>query len=155
MKTLIVITIIVIAAVAFLAIGSKPEAMPRLSFEGSLDEVVSQEGVHYHPELTIVIKGQKQEIPADIGIGSQYKNNRFYDPMMNMTDIHTHDSSGTLHWEVMEGPTKKGHLRLGNFFEIWEKPFNANVKMLVNGEINQEFDNYLVKDEDRIEIIYE
>ena len=35
-------------------------------------EIVSQGGVHWHPVLSIDIKGIKQEIPANIGIGMQY-----------------------------------------------------------------------------------
>lgn len=137
------------------------------SFSGTDADVVSAAGVHWHPELAIYIHGQKQEIPADIGIGPQYANNRWYDPMMQMTDIHTHDTSGILHWEVMQGPTKKGHARLGNFFEIWGKPFNrqtlfdnANGKdgtltMKVNGKPSQAFEQYIVRDKDRIEIRFE
>lgn len=159
-KGVILIIIIVLLGVGLIMYGNRqsPDAdMLKRSFEGVYDEVVVEGGIHYHPELTIYVKGEKQEISADIGIGPQYKDNKFYDPMMNMTDIHTHDSSGVLHWEVMSGPTKKGHLRIGNFFEIWGKPLGSgsNVKMLVNGQSNMEFENYLVKDQDKIEIYYE
>jgi len=137
------------------------------SFGGSDDEVISERGVHWHPELVIMIKGQKQEVSADIGIGVQYSKSRWYDPMMSMTNIHNHDSSGQLHWEVMEGPVKRGHAKLAAFFEIWGKSFNTNqifdakngeggtVTMLVNGQPNTEFENYVVKDGDKIEIRYE
>lgn len=132
-------------------------------------DVISEGGIHWHPELAIYIKGQKQTIPADIGIGRQYTSSRFYDPMMGMTDVHTHDSSGTLHWEVMDSmaPVHKADIRLGVFFQIWGEAFNANqifayhngpdgnVTMTVNGKPNTDFDNYLVHDGDRIEIRYQ
>jgi len=58
-------------------------------------------------------------------------------------------------------------LRLGRFFEIWGKRFNKNcifdkcsgpegqLKMFVNGELNYEFENYMMKDGDKIEIIFD
>ena len=119
------------------------------------------------PEISIIIKGEKQIITAGIGIGMQYAGYPLYDPMMMMTDMHTHDDSGTLHWEIMEGPVKKEDVRLGNFFAIWGKKFDENcifescngpegtMTMLVNGQPSTEFKNYLVNDKDKIEIRYE
>src|SRR5439155_9841839 len=57
-------------------------------------DVVSKHGIHWHPELAIYIHGQKQTIPANLGIGRSYSTNKWYDPMMQMTDVHTHDTSG-------------------------------------------------------------
>ncbi len=130
-------------------------------------DLVSETSIHWHPELTISVKGVKQEIPAHIGIGMQYAGHPQNDPMMMMTNMHTHDNSGTLHWEVMHGPVKKDDVKLSNFFSVWGKTFNANcifefcngpdgqVKMFVNGKENIEFENYLVNDKDKIEISYE
>lgn len=130
-------------------------------------EIVSRGGVHWHPELAIYIKGQKQVVPANIGIGMQYAGYPRFDPMMKMTDMHTHDESGTLHWEVMKGPVTKDDVRIGSFFRVWGKTFSKDcifdscngpdgtVKMFVNGKENAEFENYLVNDKDKIEIRYE
>lgn len=119
------------------------------------DQVVSRQGIHWHPKLTISIKGKKQEIPANVGIGGA-----IHQP------VHTHDSSGTLHLEV-SGLVTKDETKLGNFFRIWGKQFNSNcifakcgsqegkVKMTVNGQENKEFENYQMKDGDNIEIKYE
>ena len=117
-------------------------------------EIISKSGIHWHPELTITVKGQKQEIPANIGIGITHES------------IHTHDATGTLHLEI-EGRVVKNDIKLGRFFKIWGKQFSSNcifefcnspngkVKMTVNGQENNEFDNYLMKDGDKIEILYE
>lgn len=130
-------------------------------------EIVSRKGAHWHPELKILIKGEEVKIPANIGIGMQYAGYPRFDPMMGMTDMHTHDDSGTLHWEVMKGPVTKEDVRLGTFFAVWGKKFDSScifdkcngpegaVKMFVNGKPNTEFQNYLVKDKDKIEIRYE
>lgn len=121
--------------------------------------------IHWHVHLTIEVQGEPQPIPAAVGIGEQYADSRYYDRGMKMTSIHTHDESGTIHWEVMQTP-KEGELRLGAFFDIWGKTFtetcifdycndgDGEVTMTVNGEPNDEFADYVVSDEDEIVIRY-
>ncbi|MEK7537194.1 MAG: hypothetical protein AAB584_02005 [Patescibacteria group bacterium] len=118
------------------------------------DEILSRRGIHWHPELFIFTKGQKQEIPANLGIGIRHES------------IHTHDSSGVLHLEV-QGLVRKKDTQLRRFFEIWGEQFNQNcilefcngsngtVKMFVNGNPNTEFENYQMQNNDKIEIRYE
>ena len=156
--------VVLIVAAILWSESRKADKIQALESSGDL---VSQTGIHWHPELSITIKGEKQLIPANIGIGMQYAGYPLYDPMMRMTDVHTHDALGTLHWEVMEGPVKKEDVRLGNFFAIWGKKFDetcifescngpeGTMTMLVNGKENTEFQNYLVNDKDKIEIRYE
>lgn len=117
-------------------------------------EIISRSGIHWHPELSIDIKGAKQEISANIGIG------------INHQPMHTHDTTGVLHLEIQGFVTKDG-TKLGRFFKIWGKEFNSNcifdscngpggkVKMLVNGRENTEFENYPMQDKDKIELRYE
>lgn len=117
-------------------------------------EIISRNGLHWHPEISISILGRKQEIPANIGIGVVEK------------PIHTHDNMGVIHLEF-SGLVKKDDLRLGKFFEIWGKRFNKDcvldkcngpegqVKMFINGKQNFEFENYIMNDKDKIEIILE
>ncbi len=132
-----------------------------LSRQGSQDvsvpeeQVVSRNGIHWHPQLAIFIKDKQQEIPANMGIGGAA-----HQP------IHTHDTSGTLHLEV-SGLVTKDETKLAKFFQIWGKQFNSNcifdkcngpdgtVRMTVNGQENKEFENYLMKDGDNLEIRYE
>lgn len=117
-------------------------------------EVISQSGIHWHPNLAIYIKGKPEEIPANLGIGITHQ------------PIHTHDATGQLHLEI-QGLVTKDDIKLGRFFKIWGKLFNSDcifescngpngkVKMLVNGRENSEFDNYEMQDNDKIEIRYE
>lgn len=117
-------------------------------------DIISKSGIHWHSELSIYINGQKQEIPANIGIGVTHQ------------PIHTHDATGVIHLEI-QGLITKDSIKLGQFFKIWGKQFNANcifdscngpggkVKMLVNGRDSADFDNYLMQDKDKIEIRYE
>ncbi len=118
------------------------------------DDIVSRESIHWHPRLTIAINGEQREIPGNIGIGGVHK------------DIHTHGADNTLHVE-MNRLVREDDVRVKNFFDIWGEQFTSEcildacngddgaVKMLVNGVENQEFENYLMRDGDRIEIVFE
>ncbi|MEK7186272.1 MAG: hypothetical protein AAB675_02830 [Patescibacteria group bacterium] len=120
-------------------------------------DIVAQNGLHWHPKLAIYIKGQQQEIPPNIGIGAVHQK------------IHTHDEDardGVIHME-MSGVVTKDDTKLGNFFRIWVEDFNSTqifdkinspkgtVSMTVNGKKNSDFENYMMKDGDNIEISYE
>lgn len=116
--------------------------------------IISTQGMHWHPHLSIVIRGEEIEIPPNIGlIGG-------HNPM------HTHDTDGIVHLEY-EAIVREDDIRLGTFFEIWNKPFSETqileyqntdtekVRMYVNGEENFEFGKYLMQADDQIEIRYE
>ena len=121
------------------------------SGEGAL---ISARAIHYHPRLSINIKGEPFPIPGGIGATGRH------------FPIHTHEGDGTLHLEL-NGPVREDDIRLGRFFEIWGKTFNreqifeyrngesGTVRMLVNGEENDEFENYVMQNGDQIEIRYE
>jgi len=108
--------------------------------------------MHTHPHIAITIKRQAQEIPANIGLSATC-----------MRPVHTHDATGTIH---IEFPFQYD-AKLGDFFKIWEKQFSSTcvldkcngtegtVTMTVNGQSNIEFENYIMKDLDRIEIKFE
>lgn len=111
--------------------------------------------IHWHPHVTILIKGSSVTVPANIGLES-----RFHMP------VHTHDLDNILHWEV-NSPTVE-NMQLGYFFNtVWKKKFSSEcildscngpdgtVKMYVNGEENTEFDHYMPQDKDEIKIVFE
>lgn len=117
-------------------------------------EIISKEGIHRHIELSISILGQKQGIPDNIGLGIVEQ------------PIHTHEKDRIIHLEF-SGLVKKDDIKLGRFFKIWGETFNKDcifdkcngpegqLKMFVNKELNYEFENYIMQDEDKIEIIFE
>ena len=140
-------------------------------------EIISKKGIHWHSELTIYMKGVKQEIPANIGIGAVHQ------------PIHTHDAIGTIHLEF-QGLVRKQDITLGQFFKNWGKDMQSfgsnmrpsdergsteasrsnmrpsdergsteasrpNVRMTVNGEENIEYENYVMHDKDIIELRFE
>lgn len=145
-----IVTILMVAGAILLLSKGETVNVPK-------DQIVAQQGLHWHPRLTVLIKGEKQEIPADFGIGAVH------------LPIHTHaadSKEGVLHME-MSGLVTKDETKLGKWFQLWGKQFNSNcifdkcngpdgtVKMTVNGQENMEFENYLMKDNDKIEIKYE
>lgn len=120
-------------------------------------DIVSSKGLHWHPEISIFIKGVKQEIPTDIGVGMQYTGRKGFSQTMGMTEVHTHDSSGAIHFEF-EGVVRKEDLTVGRFFDIWGKDIRSlgsNMRMMVNGVENKEYENYIMQDKDKIELRYE
>lgn len=109
--------------------------------------------VHFHAHLTLWTNGKRVAIPTGIGI----------DPTqdaMRMAGLHTHDSSGTIHVEGVEGPT------LGQFFAIWGLPLTAErvgpfrargahrLRMWVNGRTSRRFAGLKLGDGQRIVISY-
>ncbi len=115
-------------------------------------DIISREGIHWHPELSIYIKGQIQEIPGNAG---------------THTIMHTHDTTGMLHVHPANKLVLKDHITLGKFFKLWGKKFSSTcifdncnssegeVKMTVNGVENTEFENYVMQDKDKIVLRYE
>lgn len=112
-------------------------------------DIVARKGIHWHPELSIYVNGEKQNIPANVGlIDGHYP-------------IHTHVEDamqGVLHFEF-GGVVRTDDLRLKNFFKIWEDKnietaFGTLERMSVNGEDSVEFGEYVVQSEDKIVLFY-
>lgn len=150
------LTVVVLASIMVVA-SNDPKTKLANSFKGADAEVVSEEGVHIHPTVSVIINDQPQLIPANLGISG----------VGPMGDIHTHDTTGEIHYELNAGPVKKGNLKLTRLFEAWGKPFtkdqlldtkvegNKKITMSVNGQENNDYENYIVNDNDKIEIRYQ
>ena len=106
---------------------------------------------HIHPHLRIVVNGQEQSVPANIGIALDC-----------MHPLHTHDTSGTIH---VESPEQRD-FTLGDFFAVWNKPLSKDVLldnhvdatheivMTVDGAPNSEYENLVLKDKEEIVLEY-
>jgi hypothetical protein len=82
----------------------KAMGLPALSQSTSIKQ-------HIHAHLDVYVNGNKEPVPADIGIGSTYS-----------APLHTHDptvtttsDSATIH---VEAPTDQAYT-LGQFFDVW------------------------------------
>ncbi len=107
---------------------------------------------HIHAQLDIEILGQDRSIPAQIGIGPN-----------TMRVVHTHDNSGKIHVE----PPVPVEVTLGNFFSVWGKTFNSScvfdycenathkLSMYVNGDVNQQYGDKVLREGEQISLIYE
>ncbi len=143
-KSTIITVIIIIFLGIFILVyfGIKGDTQKPLS------EVISKQGLHWHSTLVISVKGEKLEIPANIGLGAVHN------------PIHTHVEdapAGVIHMEF-GGLVRKDDTKLGGFFKAWNKDiksFGPNMKMTVNGIESTEFENYKMQDGDKIELRYD
>lgn len=141
-------TIVIIVTIVF-AIGmiawAKSMQSNSTSNDTSDSSTLSTNGLHWHPELEIYVKGVKQGIPNGLGLVGVHK------PM------HTHDDVPIVHLEFPARVTTND-TKLGKFFETWGKnpsDFGQTVTMTVNGVPNTELMDYQMKDGDKIELRYE
>lgn len=107
---------------------------------------------HIHPNISIVVNGTVQTIPAQVGIKAGC-----------MNPLHTHDTSGKIH---VESPVRRD-FTLGDFFAVWGETFSKDqvldykvddthaITVNVNGTENQDFENLVLNDNDQIVISYE
>lgn len=164
-KKIVVIAVVLLLVVGgyfvFAGRGSSPDAgNPANGGSDGFDEKafaakIPKGAIHWHPHVTILIKGQSVTVPANVGL----------QPSAHMP-VHTHEADNILHWEV-DRPTVK-NMQLGYFFNtVWKKTFNSQcildycsgpggtVKMYVNGSPSSEFDHYMPRDGDEIKIVFE
>jgi len=107
---------------------------------------------HIHPNLKIMINGQRAETPANIGVR-----------LNCMNPIHTHDATGILH---VESPEVRD-FTLSDFFAVWGKTFSQNqildsvvddshiIVVTVNGKPVDTYENTILRDKDEIVVSYE
>ncbi len=107
---------------------------------------------HIHPSLQIMINGQEKILPTNIGVKPGC-----------MNPLHTHDSSGRIH---IESPVERD-FTLGDFFAVWSQTFDRNqilesrvdashrLRMIVNGQDSDQYDNLVFSDDQQIVISYE
>lgn len=117
------------------------------------EHVISESGLHWHPLITIYVKGEKQEIPH-MGL-SDMDVDRVHQKMMHMHQ--GPNEQGIIHLKF-QGLVRASDITLGQFFKKWGKDirsFGANLKMTVNGKENTEYEDYVMQDKDKIELRYE
>ena len=98
----------------------------------------------FYPVLSILIDGELEIIPADLGLVKTC-----------MAEIHTHDTSGTIHVESFLAGKE---FFLKDFFVIFgeklERP-GFVLSMKVDGGENMEFENLKLLDKQEIELSYQ
>lgn len=145
---------VVFAAIGILAwiLYTIVQSQPRITS----NDIISRNGIHWHPHLRIVINGKEETIPAGVGLGAVH------------APLHTHDTDNIIHLEYERPGTivVKDDTRLAKFFTVWGKRFDrecifdhcngssGTVRFFVNGKENTDFEQYAMHDNDDIEIRY-
>ena len=80
-------------------------------------------GVHWHPNLSVILNGSAYTVPTDIGIASNlWKDHSLDQYGIGMAPLHTHDTSGKIH---LEANTSHRDFTLHEFLAIWGEPSDA------------------------------
>lgn len=100
--------------------------------------------LHIHPQIRITVDGSPESIPDDMGSVRA----------CTMAEIHTHDSSGTLH---VESTLSSKEFNLGQFLVVYGEPLERegyNLEVRVNGEASEASADLVFEDRQVIELIY-
>lgn len=104
-----------------------------------------QLAAHIHPTLSVTVDGEPEVIPANVGIvGSR------------MSEMHTHDASGTLHIETAT-QARLNELSLEDFFDVWGMPVTREgytLAIFVDGNEVQGIDQVVIRDHTAIQLVY-
>ena len=96
--------------------GADDRLRPRLEKMGLSPLDREGQGLHADQTLQIFVQGKAVEVPAGIGIGSQFDNQPGNSgPQDFISVLHTHDASGLVH---VEAPDTRVYT-LGLFFDVW------------------------------------
>lgn len=127
------------------------------SLQSNDTDVISASGIHWHPRIEVFVGGEKQGIPANVGVGMRYAGHPHYDPRMGMTPMHTHEADGVIHMEF-PGRVTAEDTKLKNFLSLLGTDVidsDSPVTMTVNGAEAAAFTDYEMKDGDIIVLQYE
>ena len=131
------------------------------------DPDVDLGGFHIHAQLNLFVNGERIEIPDELGV----------DETGIVSAIHTHDADNRLHLHNINGESLDDFLTLGDFFETWranaglagnnpDAILTANqlmthevdsehaLKMFVNGQEVNDFQEYKIHEGDNITVVY-
>ncbi len=121
----LVVGVVAIAAVLFLFIHSATATNAPSSgavngyAQGITCDALEGTAAHYHANLQIIVNGQNEKVPADVGFGPGGS---------CLFWLHTHDTSGVIH---IETPNASRVYYLGDFFAVWSKTVNQSGTILL------------------------
>ncbi|MBI2024579.1 MAG: hypothetical protein HYT03_00595 [Candidatus Harrisonbacteria bacterium] len=98
---------------------------------------------HFHPHITVLVDGIEETIHSNVGVVTGC-----------MAEIHTHDTTGTIHVES----TESGKIfRLKDFFTAWNNPIEKegyNLILTVNDIPYSEIGELILSDGQQIVLTY-
>jgi hypothetical protein len=144
-KTILWIGLIVIAIIGLIVWGSSGYEASAGTWEDTrvlcLPAGHANLGQHIHPDLRIIVDGEAEEIPSNIGVSSEC-----------MAETHTHDSSGEIHLETV---SSNKEMTLGDFFAVWGESVERSgyeTRVSINGVETSNASDVALKDHDQIVI---
>ncbi len=99
--------------------------------------------MHIHQDLTVLVDGVKEEVPANLGVSREC-----------MSEVHTHDATGKLHEESVQVGKK---FTLNDVFKVWGKSLDRpgyTATLTVNGAVKPELGAFVLEDHQVIELSY-
>ncbi len=103
-KSIIVGLVVLILIIAGFFFWPRKNVAPIAVVVPCLDPNIPTLKQHIHPHLQIIVEGQNEVIPANIGLSSDCEKS-----------VHTHDTSGIIHVEAQDNR----QYTLGDFFTVW------------------------------------
>jgi hypothetical protein len=98
---------------------------------------------HIHPVLTVLVDGEQEMIPQNLGITGTC-----------MRELHTHDSSGAIHIETEElGVT----YTLADFLAVWGEPADRagyELEIIQDGEVKESPADVIFTDHSDVQMVY-
>ncbi|MFT5360115.1 MAG: hypothetical protein ACI88L_000597 [Candidatus Paceibacteria bacterium] len=146
--TNIILGIIVIGGIILLFLGSKGSSTKELIVSDNGTEIpclpnghqaIAQ---HIHPVISIIVNGEEEVVPANVGIDGRC-----------MREVHTHDTTGTIHIETKELDTI---YKLPDFFAVLGKPMVRDGYTLIVKKDGEEVspEDLVFEDRSIVEVMY-
>ncbi|MGH7777041.1 MAG: hypothetical protein ACREPI_07685 [Candidatus Dormibacterales bacterium] len=106
----VVFAAVLVGMLVWLKLTAIPPVQPATATNQVLCQSLGNPAVHYHSHLDIFDKGQKETLPAGIGLTATCD---YW--------LHTHDTTGVIH---IEAPASQAHTKftLADFFSLWGQP---------------------------------
>ncbi len=144
----ICVVIVVAAGIAVFMTHQQPKILTGNAYTNPPMDSMGM--MHFHQSLTLVIDGKPATVPAQIGIDPTLWKDHSLDSngMQGMAPLHTHDTSGTIHVESYANR----YYTFGQLVDIWGLNLSGykQVTMTVNGQPVSDYQNYILKDGDKI-----
>ena len=105
----------------------------------------NQIAMHIHPVLTVTVDGERELVPASIGIAGSC-----------MSEMHTHDATGTLHVETATRERFE-QIAFTDFFSVWGQPIERegfSLTVEVDGTPVESVEDVVLRDGSQIELQY-
>lgn len=104
-----------------------------------------QLAIHIHPVLTIVVDGESEVIPANIGIVGTC-----------MAELHTHDTTGVIHVETAT-QERFTQITFADFFDVWGRSVERegyDLEIRYDGAVVDTIIDVPLEDNGQIELLY-